>query len=344
MLVARLHAPHDVRLHDEAVPEPQADEILVRVAAVGLCGSDRRWFEEGGIGDARLGRPLVLGHEFAGTVASGPRIGERVAVDPANACGTCVVCSRGQLHLCPDMQFAGHGATDGALRAFIAWPGRLCHPLPDSIPDPEAALLEPLGVALHALDLSHPERLASAGVFGCGPIGLLLVQLLRSRGVSRIVATDRLAHRVAAARSMGATEAWLVQDDSPGELDLDAVFEVAGEADAVEDAVRSVGFGGRVVLVGIPADDRTSFTASVARRKGLTILVSRRMQPSGLPRAIELARNVDVDLGSLVSDRFRLVDVSSALVALAAQRSLKVVVEPQADWDDGPRTRRMVDQ
>lgn len=332
MQVARLHAPHDVRLHDEAVPEPQSDEILVRVAAVGLCGSDRHWFEEGGIGDARLGRPLVLGHEFAGTVASGPRQGERVAVDPANACGTCAVCRRGQLHLCPDMQFAGHGTTDGALRAFIAWPGRLCHPVPDSIPDAEAALLEPLGVALHALDLSHPERLASAGVFGCGPIGLLVVQLLRSLGVSRIVATDRLAHRVAAALSMGATEAWHVQDDGHAwELGLDVVFEVAGAADAVEDAVRSARPGGRVVLVGIPADDRTSFTASIARRKGLTILVSRRMQPIGLPRAIELADSAAVDLGSLVSERFTLSEVSFAFEALTAQRGLKVVVEPWAD-------------
>jgi L-iditol 2-dehydrogenase len=332
MQVARLHAPHDIRLHDEAVPEPEADELLIRVGAVGLCGSDRHWFEEGGIGDARLGRPLVLGHEFAGTVGSGPRRGERVAVDPANACGTCVVCRRGQLHLCPDMRFAGHGTTDGALRAFIAWPARLCHPLPDSIPDAYAALLEPLGVALHALDLSHPARLASAGVFGCGPIGLLVVQLLRSLGVSRIVATDRLAHRVAAARSMGATEAWHVQGDGHAwELGLDVVFEVAGEADAVEDAVRSVRPGGRVVLVGIPADDRTSFTTSIARRKGLTILVSRRMQPSGLPRAIELAHSAAVDLGSLVSERFTLSEVSSAFEALAAQRGLKVVVEPRAD-------------
>jgi L-iditol 2-dehydrogenase len=332
MQVARLHAPHDVRLHDEEAPEPQSDEVLVKVAAVGLCGSDRHWFEEGGIGDARLGRPLVLGHEFAGTVASGPRHGERVAVDPANACGTCAVCRRGQMHLCSDMQFAGHGTTDGALRAFIAWPGRLCHPLPDSIPDAEAALLEPLGVALHALDLSHPERLASAGVFGSGPIGLLLVQLLRSGGVPRIVATDRLAHRVTAARSMGATEAWQAgAEDHPQGLDLDVAFEVAGDADTVEDAVRSVRPGGRVILVGIPADDTTSFTASIARRKGLTILVSRRMQPSGLARATELAHSTAVDLGSLVSEHFALSEVSSAFEALVAQRGLKVVVEPLAD-------------
>jgi L-iditol 2-dehydrogenase len=106
---------------------------------------------------------------------------------------------------------------------------------------------------------------------------------------------------------------------------------VAGEADAVEDAVRAVRPGGRVVLLGIPADDRTSFTASIARRKGLTILVSRRMPPSSLPRAIELARNEEVDLGSLVSERFTLSEVSSAFEALAAQRGLKVVVEPRVD-------------
>jgi L-iditol 2-dehydrogenase len=332
MQVARLHAAHDVRLHDEARPDREPDEILVRVAAVGLCGSDRHWFNEGGIGDARLSQPLVLGHELSGTVATGPREGERVAVDPAKACRTCTVCRRGQSHLCPHTRFAGHATTDGALRTFIAWPGRLCYPLPDSIPDAEAALLEPLGVALHALDLAHPERLTSAGVFGCGPIGLLLVQLLRSRGVARIVASDRFPHRVAAARSMGATEAWIAGSKRhPEELGLDASFEVAGEADAVEDAVCSADFGGRVVLIGIPTDDRASFTASIARRKGLTILVSRRMLPSGLPRAIELARSAEVDLGALVSERFALSEVVRAFEALNTQRGLKVVVEPRAD-------------
>ena len=121
MRALRLHGVNDLRLHDEPDPEPAAGELLVTVTAVGLCGSDRHWLVEGGIGDAVLERPLVLGHEFAGVVAAGPRAGERVALDPAVPCGRCAVCAAGMEHLCPELVFAGHGTTDGALRSSLAW-------------------------------------------------------------------------------------------------------------------------------------------------------------------------------------------------------------------------------
>src|SRR5262249_8294922 len=159
-----------LRLHEEPDVCAAEGELLVDVTAVGLCGSDRHWFVEGGIGDAALERPLVLGHEFAGVVASGLRSGERVAFDPAVPCDRRTTCAPALPNLCAETRFAGHGTTDGALRTRLAWPQRLAHPLPDAIPDPEAALLEPLGVALHALDLGHVHDGTTAGVFGCGPI------------------------------------------------------------------------------------------------------------------------------------------------------------------------------
>jgi L-iditol 2-dehydrogenase len=107
----RLHAPGDLRLHDEPESEVGPGEVLLRVTSVGLCGSDRHWLVEGGIGDAVLARPLVLGHEFAATIESGPRAGERVAVDPAIPCGACASCAAGLQHLCPDVEFAGSNAS-----------------------------------------------------------------------------------------------------------------------------------------------------------------------------------------------------------------------------------------
>ncbi len=181
----------------------------MRVSTVGLCGSDRHWLLEGGIGDARLEHPLVLGHEFAGVVASGRREGERVAVDPAVPCRVCDLCTAGLGHLCPAVRFAGHGSTDGALRTLLPWPEHLLHPVPETLTEVEAALAEPLGVALHAFDLGHVRPGVGAGVFGCGPLGLLLVQLLHVAGASPIVAVDLLAHRVAAAEELGATHAAL---------------------------------------------------------------------------------------------------------------------------------------
>ena len=327
MKALRLHAPNELRLHEEPVPSAGRGEVPVRVTAVGLCGSDRHWLVEGGIGDAVLERPLVLGHEFAGIVASGARAGQRVAVDPAVPCGTCDLCAAGLEHLCDAVRFAGHGSTDGALRTHLPWPEHLLHPVPQTLTDVEAALAEPLGVALHAFDLAHVRPGAGAGVFGCGPLGLLLVQLLHMAGASPLVATDVLPDRVGAAEDFGATHATLA-----GELALDAsldvAFEVAGDDGAVDDAVAALRPGGRLVLVGIPDHDRTSFRASTARRKGLTLVLSRRMRATDLPRALRLAAEGRVDLATLVSSRFALDEWPDAFAALRERRGLKVVIEP----------------
>ena len=337
MIALRLHDVGDVRVHDEPVPEPAPDEVLLRVAAVGLCGSDLHWFAEGGIGDSVLERPLVLGHEPVAVVEEGPRAGERVAVDPAIPCGRCVPCLGGDEPLCLACRFAGHGSTDGALRELMPWPERLLHPLPDSLSDAEAVLLEPLGVALQALELGRVGPGASAGVYGCGPLGLLLVQLSRLVGAEVAVATDPLAHRADAAHALGATKVLQTRRAGsellPDRLrnGLDVVFEVAGDDDAVATALDTLRPGGLLVLVGIPSGDRTSFISSVARRKGVTIALCRRMRARHLERAIALAERRDVELASLVTDRFPLTRGAEAFAALSERRGLKVVVEPQRE-------------
>jgi L-iditol 2-dehydrogenase len=255
-----------------------------------------------------------------------------VAVDPAIPCGECAACLSGQQHLCLSMRFAGHGSTDGALRTLMAWPEQLAYRLPDSLSDAEGALLEPLGIALHALDLGHVRRGASSGVYGCGPIGLLLVQLLRAAGARTLAAADPLPHRLAAAAAMGATHTLGAGEALPAGLardgGLDVAFEAAGEDAALADAIEAVRPGGRVVLVGIPDGDRTSFTASAARRKGLTLLLSRRMETGDLPRAIRLVELRRVDFAPLVTERYPLSRADEAFEALVSRRGLKVIVEP----------------
>ena len=324
MKAARLHATADLRLHDETDPRPAAGEELVRVTAVGLCGSDRHWFLEGGIGDSLLTRPLVLGHEIAGVIETGSRAGERVAIDPAIPCGRCELCSAGDGHLCRDVRFAGHGATDGGLRTLMTWPGLLMQPLPDGIGDDEGALMEPLGVALHAADLGKVARGLRVGVFGCGPIGLLLIQVLSRHGPRGIVATDPVPERLAAAVQMGAT-----RPDAPFvDMALDVVFEVAGEDAAVADAVAAARPGGRVVLVGIPSSDSTTVRASTARHKGLTLLFSRRMRAGDLARAIDLTARGEIETRSLVSARVPLERAIGAFDRLVRREGLKTIVKP----------------
>ncbi|MGE5138013.1 MAG: zinc-dependent alcohol dehydrogenase, partial [Rudaea sp.] len=250
MKALRLHGVGDLRLEVEPTPEPKEGETLVQVTAVGICGSDLHWFDEGAIGDARLTRPLVLGHEFAGVLENG----ERVAVDPAIPCGHCEMCREGNPNLCPQVRFAGHGLLDGALREFLPWPSNNLYLLPDSISDAEGALLEPLGVALHAIDLGHLRPGMTVGVFGCGPIGLLIVQVARASGASRIIATDRLDHRLEAAREFGATVAIRAREgqedeevwEAAGRRGVDVAFEAAGEDQAVDAAIAAARPGARV--------------------------------------------------------------------------------------------------
>jgi L-iditol 2-dehydrogenase len=332
----RLHGVGDLRLADEPAPVVGPGEALVRVTAVGICGSDLHWYDASGIGDAVLSRPLVLGHEAAGVIVDGPRAGERVALDPQVSCGACETCAAGRGHLCPRVRFLGHSLTDGALRELMAWPLDNLVPLPAAIDDVTGAMLEPLGVGIHALALARVRPGDRVGVFGCGPIGLLLIQLARLAGATTIVATDRLPHRVEAARRLGAV-ATLVADgaergvllDATGGHGLDAAIECAGEDDAIDTAITLARPAGTVVVAGIPAGDHSTIAASVARRKGLDLRFSRRMNRV-YPRAIALVEAGLVDASWLVTQRFALVDFDAAFRTAARRDGLKVVIAPSA--------------
>jgi L-iditol 2-dehydrogenase len=331
MRVARLHAAGVIEVRDEPMPEPATGESLVRVGAVGICGSDLHWFGQGAIGDARLTRPLVLGHEMAGVVAGGPRRGERVAIDPALPCFECRSCRAGNPNLCERIVFAGHGSTDGGMREYLSWPTHRLHALPDSIDEVRGALLEPVGVAVHALDLAHLRLASTVAVVGCGPIGLIAVQLALRGGAIAVVAVEPLAHRRVLASQLGATSAV-----GPGETadaaaavtagyGVDAAIELAGTDEAVAAAIEAVRPGGRVVLGGIPDEDRTSFVASAARRKGLTFAVVRRMKEV-YERAIALVDAGAVDLDRVVTGRYPLDKAAEAMADAARRNGVKTVL------------------
>jgi L-iditol 2-dehydrogenase len=331
MRVARLHGARDLRLHDEERRAPGPGEALVRVEAVGICGSDLHWFEEGHIGGTGVSRPLVPGHEFAGRTEDG----RLVAVDPAVACGRCLLCLEGHPNLCPGVRFAGYGKDDGALREWMAWPEHALVPLPDVFTAADGAMLEPLGVAIHAVDLAHVRPGASVGVFGCGPIGLFCLQVAKAAGAARLVATDLPSrpHRLDAARAIGA-ETFLADGHDGAAiaravtpLGLDVAIEAAGTNAAVDAAVEAVRPGARVVIAGISSQERTSFRASPARRKGLTLVLARRMKHV-YPRAIALAQAGRADLRSVVTHRFPLAEAVPAFETAASRAGLKVVIEP----------------
>jgi L-iditol 2-dehydrogenase len=335
MQAARIHGAGDMRLHDEPMPEPGEGEALVRVASVGVCGSDVHWLRDGAIGSDRVVEPLILGHECAGVIESGPRKGERVAIDPACPCGECEFCLEGNPNLCTDLRFAGHAPHDGALRQYIAWPETSLVTLPDSMADIEGVMLEPLGVALYSVDCGNVNPGKSVGVFGCGTIGLCVIQVARAAGATPIFAAElpHLGHRIEAACRAGATvfeadggrEAEEILEATGGR-GVDVAFEAAGDPDAVESAIAAVKPGGNVCLIGIPPDDRTAFTASTARRKDLTIHVVHRMKHT-YPRSIQLVQNGQVDVRSMVTHHYPLSDVSRAYDAAEKREGIKIVVD-----------------
>jgi L-iditol 2-dehydrogenase len=347
MKAVKLYGARDFRVDE--VPDPPAPgpgEVLIRVGSVGVCGSDLHTYEDGRIGDTLVQAPLVLGHEFAGTVvAVGPdaydgchaplRTGQRVAVDPAIPCLHCDKCESGHPNLCRNLKFMGLWPDDGALQEHLICPAHCCFPIPDAFSFEVGALLEPLGVAIHAVDLGKIKLARSVAVLGCGPIGLLIIKLARLSGAGPIYAFDQFDWRLDEALYWGADEAINIKNGDPvatlreqtSQRGVDIVFEAAWGGSAVAQAMEMADLGGRVVLVGIPGDDKAGFKHSTARRKGLSIMMCRRMKHT-YPRAIALTTTHTIDLARLITHRFPLDGVSEAYALNAAYRDgvIKVMI------------------
>jgi L-iditol 2-dehydrogenase len=342
VLAARIHNVLDLRIEELPVPAPGEGEVLLGVKAVGVCGSDIHNYAEGGIGDAVLTAPLVPGHEFAAVVEEvGPGVtsvkrGERVAVEPGRSCGVCEQCLHGHPNLCPNIRFCSTPPYDGAMRQFMTYPAEYLFPLPPNVDYAEGAVLEPLGVAIHSSDLGKVRAADTVAVLGSGPIGLLVIQLARLTGATEVFATDLLPYRLEAARRCGATVTINAAENDPaveilqmtGGRGVDVAFEAAGAQETPQQAAEVARPGGRVVIIGIPSEDRMVLKASTVRRKGLTIKLVRRMKHT-YPRAIALVSRGLVDVGSLVTHRFPLVETARAfeLVRNYADGVIKAVIE-----------------
>jgi L-iditol 2-dehydrogenase len=347
MLAARLYGPSDLRIDDLPHPGPPGPgQALLRVTAVGICGSDLHTYQDARIGDTALQAPLTLGHEFAGVVeAVGAdaldghfqplHVGARVAVDPAQPCGRCEMCEQGNPNLCWRLHFCGLYPDDGSLCQWMHVPAHTCFPVPDALDDAAAAMLEPLGVAIHAVDLARIRVANSVAILGAGPIGLLILQLARLSGADPIFVSDRLPWRLDVARRMGAVPLnydevdplRAVREATEGR-GVDVAIEAAWADHSVQQAAEMARLGGRLVLVGIPGDDHLTLKHSTARRKGLTIRLSRRMQHS-YPRAISLALRGAVDLHGLISHRLPLEQAPEAFALNVAYREqvVKVMID-----------------
>ena len=332
MRVAKVLAPRTIRLDEAPVPIPGPGESLVRITAVGICGSDLQYYAQGRIGDLEFNAGHVLGHEVAGVVerlgpgAEGPAPGTPVVVDPAIHCGRCRFCLAGHPNLCESLRFFGSPPVLGAFCDFVAHPAHLLLPLPPGTSPAVGAAIEPLGVAIHAVDLGHVSLGDAVAVLGCGPIGLLIARVAQLAGAGRVVATEPLAHRRGIAPRFGIAAAIdptredaiaRLRDETDG-AGADVAFETAGSPEATEQAVRILRPGGTLVLLGYWKHDQVALPGITAMRKGLTIRFVRRMKNT-FPRAIDLVRHGSVDLSALVTHEFALDDIARAFTRAEAR-------------------------
>ena len=335
MRAAALVRPSTIETVEVVAPIAGPGEVLIAVRSVGVCGSDVHFYVDGQIGESVASLPYVLGHEFAGEVValgpgtSGPPIGTRVAIDPAVPCGKCRTCLRGDINCCPDVRFPGSPPIQGALCEYYSHPAELCVPIPQDLSYDQGAMLEPLGVAIHAMCLADVQPGETVAILGAGPIGLLLLQLALAANASAVYLTEPIEARRGLAETLCASAVcdpansdvadWISEGTSGAGVDI--VLEAAWGGDAVSEAVSIVRPKGRVVLVGIPRDDVCAFPAALARRKELTVKLSRRML-ADLPDALDLVVQGQVQLEPLISHHFGLDE---------ADRAFQLV----ADLDDG---------
>lgn len=295
-------------------PMPAPDEVLIRVRACGICGSDVHGF------DGSSGRripPVVMGHEAAGTVvATGSQVtdlseGDRITFDSTISCGKCHFCRRGQINLCDNRQVLGVSCGDyrrmGAFAEYVAVPRRICYKLPDSLPFESAAMIEAISVAVHAVALTPLSLNDTTIVVGAGMIGLLTIQAARLAGSGRVISVDVDESRLRAAAALGATDVILAKDgDVPQQvrsltngLGADVAFECVGATPTVQSSIESVRKGGSVTLIGNIAPRVELPLQSVVTRQ---IRVQGSCASSGeYPACIDMLARGDIRVDTLIS-------------------------------------------
>ncbi|MEU7740797.1 NAD(P)-dependent alcohol dehydrogenase [Nonomuraea sp. NPDC049158] len=336
MRAAVLHGIGKILLEERPRPEPGPREVLVRVASVGTCGSDVHYYEHGRIGDFVVDSPLILGHEPSGTVVvSGPGVGRelvgrRVSVEPGMPDFTCRQCRAGRYNLCPRMRFFGTPPIDGAFCEYVVVREEFAYPVPDSLSDDAAALIEPLSVGVWACRKARVEPGTRVLVTGAGPVGLLCMQTALAFGSTDVLVTDVNPVRLRVARDLGAGETLDVRETSLSDVGFepDVLLECSGQPAAIGPAIRAVGRAGRVVLVGMGGDEIPLPLAHVQTRE---LEVTGTFRYAGTwPAAIALAAAGRVQLDALVTGHYGLAEVEQALTAGARDPELvKAVVRPQ---------------
>ena len=328
------------------VPKPSIltdKDILLRVAAVGICGSDLQYYSAGRIGSDAVQFPFIMGHECVAEVkdvgkdAKKVKVGDHVVVDPAVTCGMCDQCLQGRSNTCRNLRFLGcPEQMEGSLAEFIVLPESNCYSLAEVIDKKLAILAEPLSIGIYAISLLGNSAVSSIAILGAGPIGLSVGLAAQDAGIKKNYITDKIGNRLAASRNAGAV--WTGNPDLEDIVEkimaiepsgLDAVFECCGDQAALDQAVRLLRPGGKLMIVGIPETDRVTFDAHRLRRKEIIIQNVRR-QNGCLPAAIDFIARKKSELDFMVTPAFPLERIQEAFDLVENYRDgvIKAIILP----------------
>ena len=340
-----LTAPSQLELVDFPEPNPAADDVVVRIRACGNCGSDIHGWD-GSTGRRRT--PLIMGHEASGEiVATGPQVkawrpGDRVTFDSTISCGTCRFCASGQINLCENRRVVGVSPVEykqhGAFAERLALPDRILYRLPDNLPFEQAAMVEPVSIAVHAVQRTKIAPGSTAVVIGSGMIGLLVIQALRWAGAAQVVAVDLADNRLELARRLGATHtvnsgradaAAEVAQITSG-LGADTAFEVVGFTPTVNLAIAVLKRGGTCVLVGNLSPQTQDFPLQAVVTKEITLLGSC-ASAGEYPLCLDLIARGVIDVRPMIETVAPLADGATWFERLSARdggKYMKVILQP----------------
>lgn len=330
---AVLYGPHDVRIEDRPVPIPAAGQVLVEIAAVGICGSDVHYFEHGRIGDYVVREPMVIGHESAGTVVEvgagvdPARVGELVALEPGVPCRHCTQCLRGRYNLCPSVVFFATPPVDGAISRFVAFDAAFAHRAPAGLSAEQAAMAEPVSVGIWAARKCAVTGGDRVLVTGAGPIGLLAGQVAAALGANTPVVTDVSDFRLERALQLGLRTA---RADAQLSEEFDVLLECSGAPAALASGLRTLAPAGRVALVGMGAD---SVPLDVPLVQGRELSITGVFRYANTyPLALQLISSGAVNVDDVITHRFALEETEQALtIGVKDRHSLKAIVTTAAE-------------
>lgn len=333
------------RMEVRQVADPKIEkdtDVLLKIERVGVCGSDVHYFETGRIGSQVVKYPFIVGHECAATVAAvgkgvkHVKVGEKVVVEPAVPCHNCSQCHVGRENTCFNLRFLGTpGQGGGCLCELLVMPEECCLPTKGKLTLEQGALCEPLTIGFYTVKQSHLPRAADIAILGAGPIGLSCMLCAKVEGTRNCYMTEKIPERVLMAGESGAT--WVgnpLKEDvvaailTQQPLGVDVAFECAGQQETIDQAVDVLKPGGKLILVGIPREDRISLSPDKIRRKEITIVNIRR-QNGCTPATMDLVASRKIQADFMVTHRFQLDRIQDAFELVASYKDgvVKAMIE-----------------